>query len=736
MLKKVELLAPAGSYDAFLVAIASGADAVYISGKSFGARAFAPNFTNEEIEKAVKVAHIFSKKVYVTINTLIYNNEMDEVSAYIDFLYNTNVDALIVQDLGIVNLIKKKYPDFIVHASTQMSIYNETGINNLKRLGISRAILAREVTLEKVTELCKQGLEIEIFVHGALCYAYSGNCLMSYAIGKRSGNRGACAQPCRKLYTLLENDKPIVSSKSLLSMKDLQTINDLDKIIASGVTSLKIEGRMKSLEYVKTIVELYRRKIDEYYNSHFKPINEKMQKKINVTFNRGFTKGYLLNDLNSLRQNYNSVNHQGIKIGKIIKVNNKKITIKLSEELNFNDGIRFKGKKETGLYVNEIYLDNILVKYAPAGSTVTIITNSPANDNDEVYKTVDAKLQKDAIDIVKNFPLKKKINFNISILYGQNVKLIATVDDYKVEVIGNTLNDLANNPLDVNRISAQLSKLNDTYFIANSINVNYDNKCFISIKDINEIRRNAVNLMEEVLFKQVQRNYLPLNISTVNNEIIDESEILDVVVFNELQKEVCEKYGISNIYFNNTYNDRFENRIKKYAMIHNLGQFDDENCKLVPSIYMNIINNESIDLLKKLGFKKAYLSAEVEIDMINDFSCDDFNIGYFIYGREDLMVSNQCFIASSCNFESKKCMMCQKNNYSLLDEFNNEFPILTDIKNCDIRILNNNIKNEISKTEFILNSGIKHLLLIFTTETTDEVAKVIQNIKKAIKTKF
>ena len=265
-LEKIELLAPAGSLEALKVAIASGADAVYISGKSFGARAFATNFTNDEIKKAVLYAHMFERKIYVTINTIVFDDEFEELSRYIDFLYEACVDAIIVQDLGVLHLIKAKYPDFLVHASTQMSIYNEQGIENLKKLGISRAILARETNIGTVRKLSSLGMEIEIFIHGALCYSYSGNCLMSYVHGGRSGNRGACAQPCRKKYSLFENNKLIVDKKSILSMKDLQTINDLDKIIDSGVKSLKIEGRMKSLEYVKNVVATYRKKIDEYYS--------------------------------------------------------------------------------------------------------------------------------------------------------------------------------------------------------------------------------------------------------------------------------------------------------------------------------------------------------------------------------------------------------------------------------------------------------------------------------------
>lgn len=731
-IKKVELLAPAGSFEAFLVAIASGADAVYISGKSFGARAFAPNFTNEEIKEAVRYAHIFNKLVFVTINTLIYNNEIEELSDYIDYLYDINVDALIVQDLGVVNLIKKLHPDFVIHASTQMSIYNKTGVSNLQKLGVSRAILAREVSLDTVKELCKENMEIEIFVHGALCYAYSGNCLMSYAIGKRSGNRGACAQPCRKKYTLLENDKPLIKNKSIISMKDLSVINNLDEILATGVTSLKIEGRMKSLEYVRTIVSLYRKKIDEYYESNFKKMSLEEEKKVKVTFNRGFTKGYLLNDNNILRTDYNNVNHQGILIGKVISKNNKKVTIKLSEDLNFNDGIRFKGTEENGAYVNEMYVNNILVKHASKNTNVTLVLNTPCNVGDSVYKTVDITLQKEALDVVKKFPLKREIDIDVIIKLNNPLIIKVTCDDVYVNCTYSNLTEMALNPLSTDRIKAQLSKLNETLFVGRNINVFYDNKAFFTIKDINELRRIGISSIEEALISKVERFKTGVTKLTLNNQNTNTEVMIDVVVNNKKQYNKCLELGITNVYYKDNYSDRFALSLNDSGMIHNLGQFESNTSNYIPSIYMNVVNNESIELLNKLGFKSAYLSCEVSVEDVKEISKDLLELGYFIYGKEDLMVSNQCFIASSLGYDNKKCMSCVKNKYEILDEYSNCFPVLTDIDNCDVRILNYLTRNELNNVKRLINYGINRFLVIFTVEKEEEMEKVINTLRREI----
>lgn len=730
---KVELLAPAGSFDAFLVAIESGADAVYISGKSFGARAFAPNFTNEELKEAVRYAHVFNKKVYVTINTLIYNNELEELSTYIDYLYEIKVDALIVQDLGVVNLIKKIHPDFIIHASTQMSIYNKTGILNLQRLGVSRAILAREVPLDTIKDLTKLGTEIEIFVHGALCYAYSGNCLMSYAIGKRSGNRGSCAQPCRKKYTLLENNKPLIKNKSMLSMKDLSVINNLDDILLSGVTSLKIEGRMKSLEYVKTIVSLYRKKIDEFYLNKFTPIDGEEEKKIKVTFNRGFTKGYLFKENNILRTDYNNVNHQGILIGQVIGKNNKKVTVKLFEDLAFNDGIRFKGQNEYGAYVNEMYLNNKLVKFAHKNNAVTLVLNTPCNIGDKVYKTVDISLQNDAKNIIKSFPLKREISIKVNISLNKPLHIVVCCDDIKVECDTIVLKEKAVNPFDNERIKVQLSKLNDTLFKASDIIVNYDGNAFFSIKDLNELRRLGIALLEQALINKVERYESDAYLSNcLHSNTTDEVIKIDVVVSNKEQLNTCQELKLDNIYFKDNYSDRFQLTINNDGFIHNLGQFELNEQNYIPSIYMNIINNQSIELLNKLGFNKAYLSTEVPIEEVKNITKDLLELGYFVYGKEDLMVSNQCFIASSLGYDDKKCNSCLKNKYTLIDEFNNEFPVLTDIKNCDVRILNYETRNEIFNIKRLINYGIRRLLLIFTTESIQEIYNIVRLVNREI----
>lgn len=303
-----ELLAPAGSPEAFRAAVAAGADAVYLSGRKFGARAYAQNFTGPEIEEAIAYAHARGVRGYITVNTLLHDRELAAVGEYLVWLYSIGADAVLIQDIGVAALAREVVPGLPLHASTQMTIHNADGVRWAAEMGFSRVVLARELSLDEINAIARStkntNIGLEVFVHGALCYCYSGQCLLSSVIGGRSGNRGMCAQPCRKPYTLVtgESDsygRPVrlqdvpLPERYLLSPKDLCTVKDLERLVHSPVVSLKIEGRMKSPEYVATVVSTYRKALDAHAGSTA-PEQDADMRTLALAFNRGFTKGYLL----------------------------------------------------------------------------------------------------------------------------------------------------------------------------------------------------------------------------------------------------------------------------------------------------------------------------------------------------------------------------------------------------------------------------------------------------------
>ena len=272
-----ELLAPAGKYDCFNAAVNAGADAVYLAGKEFGARASAENFTTQEILKALDTAHLKNVKIYLTLNTLIKEREWEKIEPFLRPLYDNGLDGVIIQDLGLISYLKDDFPSLPIHASTQMSVTGPFAADLLKKKGVVRIVPAREVSLDEIISLKKEsGLEIETFIHGAMCYCYSGRCLFSSYLGGRSGNRGRCAQPCRLNYTIAKGDKYIEKDtvKYPLSLKDMCTITCIDKLIDAGIDSFKIEGRMKSPQYVAGVTSIYRKYIDMYLNDHELKINE------------------------------------------------------------------------------------------------------------------------------------------------------------------------------------------------------------------------------------------------------------------------------------------------------------------------------------------------------------------------------------------------------------------------------------------------------------------------------
>ena len=330
-----ELLAPAGSYEIAYKALTNGADAVYLATERFGARAYAKNLTLDELQKIVNVAKIINKKVYVTVNTLIKDSELDELYNYLDTLYKIGVDAIIATDYAVVNYIINNLPNLECHISTQVGVKNLEDIKYFESLGAKRAVLAREVDLKEIENIKRNSkLPIEVFVHGALCVSYSGNCYMSSLITLRSGNRGRCSQNCRFPYQLIEDDKTISKTLNLLSMKDLNTFDSIPKLKDLNVDSLKIEGRMKDENYVINLVREYRKKLDD---KNYKTA------KLNKIFHREYTKGFLNGEDNgnvvySLRSG-----NIGDYIG-LIKYNNKNYKVDIIKELKEKDRIRITTK--------------------------------------------------------------------------------------------------------------------------------------------------------------------------------------------------------------------------------------------------------------------------------------------------------------------------------------------------------------------------------------------------------
>lgn len=487
---KPELLAPVGSKESLIAAVKNGADAVYFGGSAFSARQYASNFNREELEWAIDHAHKWGVKAYVTVNTLIKDAELEEAAGYIQFLCNAGADAVIVQDLGILRLLREQLPELPVHASTQMTIHNAAGVKFLKDMGVKRVVLARELSLEEIRKIKSEtNMEIETFIHGALCFSYSGQCLLSSMIGGRSGNRGYCAQPCRKKYRI--NDV----EGYLLSPKDLNMSEHIGALVEAGIDSFKIEGRMKRPEYVAGVVRVYRKLIDRFFEAPGKfRVTESEKHTLRQLFNREFTTGYFFGNPGCELMSRKYPHNIGTELGRVLDYEPRKklLSISLKAPLRTGDGIGI-GEQDTGVIIRSMYVNNRRVAMASPGSTIRIPLDTDVAAGDMVFKTYDAELMASLESgNARKIPVRMLIKAHIN----ERVELYVTDGENDITVKGAKVSKAEAKPVSKNSITEQLKKLGNTIFEAQDIRFEVDDNIFIPVSGLNSLRREAVSQLE------------------------------------------------------------------------------------------------------------------------------------------------------------------------------------------------------------------------------------------------
>lgn len=505
--KKLELLAPAGSWEALEAAVNAGADAVYMGGKAFGARAYASNFDQKEMARAVYFAHMHRVRLYITVNTLVDDSELEELAAYLLFLNNVGVDGIIVQDMGVIRLARRLVPQLPLHASTQMTLTNSSGVDFAVAAGMERSVLARELSLKEIQAACSRGSEIETFIHGALCVCYSGQCLMSSLIGGRSGNRGRCAQPCRLPYKLLNGKgEDMLAGKDagqyLLSPKDMNTLAILPQMIEAGVVSYKIEGRMKRPEYVAVVVDAYRRAMDSYLAGDYHVPPEDLAN-IEQIFNRDFTTAYLTNRPGKEMMSDRRPNNRGVLIGRVAKLDKQrnKASVKLEKELHLGDGLEFwvSVGGRVGTTVTSMLLNGKNVEAAGAGQQVVIDVPNGVRLNDRVFRTLDSRLMAYAQqffgpDAKRRIPVDAVVTARL----GQPMTVTLTDDE------GNTgcgetdfiVEAARKRALDDDVVRKQIDRLGTTEYFLNSLRFEHDEGVMVPMSEMNEARRMACESLD------------------------------------------------------------------------------------------------------------------------------------------------------------------------------------------------------------------------------------------------
>ena len=771
-MRDVELLAPVGSFEALKAAVQNGANAVYLGGKDFGARASANNFDRDELKEAVKYAHIRGVQVFVTTNTLRKENEIEDFLEYAKFLYDIDVDAIILQDIGMARLIKRELPDFELHASTQMVAHSLEDVKYLESVGFDRVVLAREVTVEEIKYICDNcKADIEVFVHGALCVCYSGQCLMSSMIGNRSGNRGRCAQPCRQRYELIDvYTGEVVNSNGdyLLSPRDLNAIEEIDKVIDAGVHSLKIEGRMKRPEYVATVIDGYRKTIDEYLATNKLNVSDETINDLYTIFNRKFTKGLLLGDVGKDMMNSQLPNNQGLYVGTVVDYNKKakRLKIKLANTLKKGDGINLGGGT-IGRIIKNGNIETIGYK----GETIELDFVGEARKGQIVFKTSDSELM-DRVQATftqdKEF-VKNIIDAKITIKLGQ--KPILTLKDRhsnEATIEGDKIVEEAMKvALSKEKVETQLRKLGNTPYELDLLEIELDDNVSLPISLLNQMRRDCIELLDKERVSIKNRKYKN---KTVKYKPVlynrNKQQGISVKVKNLEQLESALECGVDRIYYEDTntidkcmslamkYNKKVIYsapriiRNKEYnhlakannagvesVQVGNYGSIDYfKDKKLNIDYYLNAFNSETINYYKEIGADTLCISQELNINEIKEtIKYTDINIESVVYGYTPLMITEYCpmgVIVRDCK-KDKRVAKCKESIYALRNSKGDEFRVSQDIF-CRSTIYNSNVTCMLDNLYELHEIGINVLRLDFTLEDKETVKEVIEAYQEVL----
>jgi len=733
------------------------------------------------LEKAIDYAKTRDVAIHLTLNTLLKNDELMPAVELAQKAYEFGVDAIIVQDLGLAKILMKEFPDLPLHASTQMTIHNLDGVLTAQTLGFKRVVLSRELSLPEISYICDHSdIEIETFIHGALCISYSGRCLFSSMVGGRSGNRGKCAGPCRLPYELLDENSHLSDKGYLLSPKDFCGLNYIPSLINAGVSCFKIEGRMKTPEYVATVTKIYRKYIDEFLEKSEINIQEKDKIDLMQVFNRGgFSSGHLEPDSQPLIFKEKS-NNMGILAGSVAKYHPNKGHIFLSTNTSLSVGDTIMVEKENTKYtISELMINEKNVSSASDGFIEIGRMKGNINVGDKIYKLADKALTDSALLLVKSENKKIKLNAQITIKENELITLYVVplteknsfYQDVRITVHSDTYVQKASSlPATKEQIISRLSKTGETPFEFQEINVSLEDGLFIPVSTLNQLRRKALDLLEETILKKYKRtsrnvsvsslsinninpepkitlqlNQLDLNKSYENIELVDNIYIPFSYFLKKDYKLLLEKLSCTAnlyIYFpsiiRNNYHSLIEHNLKEILgsfsitglVLQNLGdislleslEIPIKDYDIVANDTLNVFHNHTIEDLKEIGFNRITASQELnKLDLLN---LDPSNLEIIVYGRTPLMTTQYCLLGKT-NHCSLDCNhLCKSGSYILKDRLGFLFNLSPDSIDTVTTIYNSKITS-IPTKELKANT--------FRISILDESIEEINNIIKTVR---
>ncbi|WP_286821745.1 U32 family peptidase [Mitsuokella sp. UBA4253] len=794
----VELLAPAGSREALVAAVENGANAIYLAGNAFGARAYASNFDREALREAIHFAHLRKVAIHVTVNTIVADEEMGPLRDYLRFLYEAGADAVLVQDLGVARVAHETVPDLPLHASTQMSVSSLEGVRALAELGFTRVVLARELSLKEIRHICAHApIEIETFMHGALCVCYSGQCLMSSMIGGRSGNRGRCAQPCRLPYTLVdEKGQDVLGDKAgsyLLSPRDLSTIDVIPDLIEAGVSSLKIEGRMKRPEYVATVVRTYREAIDTYYAGKGYAVTQEERDDLAQIFNRDFTTAYLEGRPGKAMMSDRRPNNRGLLIGRVTAYDwdARIVTVKLSGRLGLGDQVDFwvkVGGRVTATISALTDAKGRAVEEGQAGDIVSFAIPSAVRDHDRVFKVYDARLMERAKETYASGAPVRRIPVAIAVRAAIGEPLTVTLCDAeghrgegRTDFIGEPARK---RPLSEEIIRKQVSRLGTSVYEMKSLHCDIAGEVMVPMSEINEARRKAVEALDALRLKEIEaREHRPESKFTDRIARPTPKKAHFLVAVDTLGKaEAALAAGADGILFGG---ESYEHRViapeeyeRAWQMAREAGARIDFNTPRIvhdgqqkhverllaafaafppDAVHVHNIamlalvrrltdfaihadyslisyNKQTLAFLKDYGASGATLSPELTAKEIRQLAKESpLPLTCIVHGRLELMVSNYCVTGSflgGCG-EGPCTQPCTRGHFALKDRKDALFPLAMD-QFCHMHVLNSKVLSMMPHAMKFRAAGIETMQIEAKAMGEKEIAAIVKAYRKAM----
>ncbi len=765
----MENLAPAGNRAALERADAAGADAVYLGYAAFSARAGAGNFDRQELEDAIRFAHLRHMRVHVTVNTLVKDGELGRVTEVLRLLNDLKADAVLIQDLGVLRIARRLFPGLTVHASTQMAIHNRTGVIWCGRQGISRAVLARECSLEEIRKCADTGVEIEVFVHGAQCVAVSGLCLFSSMVGERSGNRGRCAQPCRMEYDYRGR------RGAWLSPRDVCLRDELLKLQEAGVASCKIEGRLKRPEYVATVAASYRKGLDSLEQGRFEKADEAEKEDLLQIFNRGgFMKGYALGCEDAGVIYPDTVNHQGVRMGRVTAADGKLAKVQLEKDLRNGDGLTLRGAhEETGL----VYAGPDL----KAGETaiLRLRPGTTAKTGDTAYRLTSAEQLEEA-EKMKGRTVPADLF--LKAMPGEALRLTATDGESTVTVTGETVEAAKTRAVTEEELARNLGKTGETVFVPREIRAKTAG-AFVPVSQVNAIRREALEQLAQAridAFEQVSSEFRIQNSELMAvPEYLPSMEVPNLAyVRKKEQADAARKAGLRVIWCPEDYRTEALQELKtamqpgdwlalpdvcEEETLQTLRRYAEENKDLLGGIVLGsvgqlgadwpvafaagpgipVMNRQAASLLLEEGCVFVTASPELTGQELKTLLAGGVPIVTAVYGRTRLMLLHHCPARTALGLKKGHagCRMCDEGHPDALrgqvleDRKGYRFPLLRQRlpEGCLVQLMNALPTDNIYNAQCTMhNAQLKAVVL--TTEDAEETRMVLEAFKEGRKT--